>query len=729
MPGSALSSAFFARWRSRTRGSGADEGVRPTLDLKDISWTLAQAGDAMKALSDRTAALPEAPREIMTGNRDAARTWISSTAARLNLDTEPEPVRYRELPMVLGQGIALLEIQIEGHIRLLAIDGRRRRKLALLAPGGRTVRVTGVELRSAIAAALESKLAEPLDSILNDVGLAGPARIKVLQSMLEERLGGIHIAHVWPLQASLSAGLWAEARRAGLPRQLVAFTLAYAVEYVLWIVSWVLVGHWALEGRFDSGWLLGWALLLITIVPIHMLASWKQAKLAISCGWVMMRLLLEGSFHLNPEEVRYQGVGQLLGRVLESESLQSLALTGGLSTLVSLIQLVVAVVLLAAFVNAPWLALALVGWIAVTAGLGLLYYRRRRQWTTARLQVTQETIERMVGHRTRLVQQPSEKWHEGEDDLLARYVKQSKIMDRTSIACMALVPRGWLIVGIAVMAYGVVTGSQSSGILAAQLGAILLAFNSLQGLSAAFAALAGAGIAAERAGDFLKAVTRVEPSGDPAIAVAAASPSSGKLLQMRDITFRYPHRAADAIQHNFVEIGEGQRVLLEGSSGSGKSTWVALASGVRTPDSGLLFLRSIDRKTLGGREWRRRVVAAPQFHENHTFAGSLAYNLLLGRGWPPDPEDLQEAEMICRELGLGPLLDSMPAGLMQMVGDTGWQLSNGEKSRVYLARALLQRSDLVILDESFAALDPETAHRTIDCVLKRAPALVCVAHV
>jgi ATP-binding cassette subfamily B protein len=56
-------------------------------------------------------------------------------------------------------------------------------------------------------------------------------------------------------------------------------------------------------------------------------------------------------------------------------------------------------------------------------------------------------------------------------------------------------------------------------------------------------------------------------------------------------------------------------------------------------------------------------------------------------------------------------------------------LSNGEKSRVYLARALLQRSDLVILDESFAALDPETAHLTIDCVLKRAPALVCVAHV
>src|SRR5580692_12155491 len=107
MPGS--SSAFFAWWRSRTWGSGADEGVRPTLNLHDLSWTIAQAGDAMKALSDRTAPLPEAPGMVMTGGRDTARTWITSTAARLDLDTEPAPVRYRELPMILRQGIALLE--------------------------------------------------------------------------------------------------------------------------------------------------------------------------------------------------------------------------------------------------------------------------------------------------------------------------------------------------------------------------------------------------------------------------------------------------------------------------------------------------------------------------------------------------------------------------------------------------------------------------------------------
>src|ERR1700693_3321700 len=519
------------------------------VDLKGLSWSVAQAGEAMKVLAERAGvsiretALPDAPSLVMSEDRNAVQTWIGSTAARLDFETEPAPVRYRELSRVLRQGIALLEISVDGELRLLAVingsRGWRRTTLTLIGPGNAAVQVSAIALRSAIAASLESKLAEGLTCILDDVGLSGASRCKVLQSMLEERLGDVRIAQIWPLEPSASAGLWIESRRAGLIRQLIAFTAAFAVEYALWIFSWVLVGRWALEGRFDSGWLIAWALLLGTIVPIHMLASWKQAKLAISCGWVMMRLLLEGSFRLNPEEVRYQGVGQLLGRVLESESLQSLALTGGLSTLVTAIQLPVAVCLLAVAVNAPWLALLLVAWIALTAGVAVVYYRRRREWTIARLQVAEQTIERMVGHRTRLTQQPSEKWHEGEDDSLARYIKQSKRLDLMSVASIALVPRGWLIVGITAMGHGVVTEAQSTSVLAAQLGVILLAYNSLQGLSSALAALAGAGIAAERAGDFLKAARRVEPAGDPAIAVAAASRSTGRLLQMRDISFRY----------------------------------------------------------------------------------------------------------------------------------------------------------------------------------------------
>jgi ABC-type bacteriocin/lantibiotic exporter with double-glycine peptidase domain len=169
-------------------------------------------------------------------------------------------------------------------------------------------------------------------------------------------------------------------------------------------------------------------------------------------------------------------------------------------------------------------------------------------------------------------------------------------------------------------------------------------------------------------------------------------------------------------------------VLLEGPSGGGKSTLSALLSGLRAPESGLLLLDGFDRGTLGAAGWRRRVAAAPQFHENHVLGASFAFNLLMGRRWPPTREDFVEAQAVCKELGLGPLLARMPSGFEQMVGETGWQLSHGEKSRLYMARALLQGGDIVVLDESFAALDPETLKRALECVIARAPAVVVVAH-
>jgi ABC-type transport system involved in cytochrome bd biosynthesis fused ATPase/permease subunit len=106
----------------------------------------------------------------------------------------------------------------------------------------------------------------------------------------------------------------------------------------------------------------------------------------------------------------------------------------------------------------------------------------------------------------------------------------------------------------------------------------------------------------------------------------------------------------------------------------------------------------------------------------------MAFNLLMGRGWPPRPRDLQEAENVCRALDLGPLLDRMPARLNQMVGETGWQLSHGEKSRLYVARALLQGADVLIVDESFAALDPQALRHALATVLARAPTVLVIAH-
>ena len=81
----------------------------------------------------------------------------------------------------------------------------------------------------------------------------------------------------------------------------------------------MLVGRAALEGRIDFGWLQGWAILLLTRVPLRTLANWTQGVIAIRGGAILKRRLLAGSLRLHPEEVRHEGSGHLLGRVIESE--------------------------------------------------------------------------------------------------------------------------------------------------------------------------------------------------------------------------------------------------------------------------------------------------------------------------------------------------------------------------------------------------------------------------
>ena len=162
------------------------------------------------------------------------------------------------------------------------------------------------------------------------------------------------------------------------------------------------------------------------------------------------------------------------------------------------------------------------------------------------------------------------------------------------------------------------------------------------------------------------------------------------IAEADNIVFRYPGRSEPLLCGCNLEIHAGDRLLVEGTSGGGKSTLALLLAGIRQPDSGLLLVGGMDLATLGVDGWRRRVATAPQFHENHVLTETLAFNLLMGKRWPPASEDLQEAKSLCGELGLRDLIARMPGGLLQMVGETGWRLSHGERSRLFIARALLQ---------------------------------------
>jgi ATP-binding cassette subfamily B protein len=396
---------------------------------------------------------------------------------------------------------------------------------------------------------------------------------------------------------------------------------------------------------------------------------------------------------------------------------ESLALTGGLSSAVARLELVLAAAVLALGSGGIFHVLLLVAWVAVAGLLAWGYAVARARWTSHRLDMTHDLVERMNGHRTRLAQSPPGRWHDGEDEALDGYLEASATMDRRGALLSSLVPRGWLIVGLCGLGISAAPG------FAVGLGGVLLAHQALQRLMAGAAQLAGAAIAWKRVQPLFDSAATATPEREPAVTHSAHT-----VLEANDLSFRYSDRAEPSLKSASLRIEKGDWLLLEGSSGGGKSTLAALLAGLRRPESGLLLAGGLDRATLGAAGWRRRVAAAPQYHENHIFAGSLAFNLLMGRQWPPTASDMSEATAACKELGLGGLLERMPAGLEQMVGDTGWQLSQGERSRVYLARVLLQKPELVVLDESFAALDPASLRQSLECVLRRAETLLVVAH-
>jgi ATP-binding cassette subfamily B protein len=289
-----------------------------------------------------------------------------------------------------------------------------------------------------------------------------------------------------------------------------------------------------------------------------------------------------------------------------------------------------------------------------------------------------------------------------------------------------VVPAGWLLAGLAGLAPAFIDGAGSSLGLAIGFGGVLLAARAFSGISTGLAGLARAVIAWRQVTDLFDAPA-TPTAGPPILPNAPADAAPRKLVDASDLVFRYDAHAEPVLRGVNLAIHHGERILLEGASGGGKSTLAALLVGLRQPASGLLLLNGLDRHTLGA-SWHQLATEAPQFHENHILSGTLGFNLLMGRNWPALDDELQEARALCIELGLGELLERMPSGMMQMVGETGWQLSHGERSRIFLARAILQDAQLTILDESFAALDPETLRRCLDCAFRRTRTLVVIAH-
>ena len=165
--------------------------------------------------------------------------------------------------------------------------------------------------------------------------------------------------------------------------------------------------------------------------------------------------------------------------------METLALRGGFLALMAVIDIVLAAIVLSAGAGGGFLLLLLLGWVTLAVYLGRRFFLQRRRWTRDRLQISEDLVEKMIGHRTRLAQQSPKRWHDGEDQALTSYLDGSKDVDRVTVKVVVL-PRVWLAVALLGLAPTFLSGGGTIARVAISLGGILLAYRAMETLREGF---------------------------------------------------------------------------------------------------------------------------------------------------------------------------------------------------------------------------------------------------
>lgn len=177
-------------------------------------------------------------------------------------------------------------------------------------------------------------------------------------------------------------------------------------------------------------------------------------------------------------------------------------------------------------------------------------------------------------------------------------------------------------------------------------------------------------------------------------------------VDLDDVSATWPGMATKVFESVTAGARRGEWLVVTGPSGSGKSTLLTLLLGHLRPSAGRYLVNHTDTARLDAATFRTRIAWCPQ--EGHLFDSTLRANLLLARPHDDAPSD-DELEAVLGRVGLGPLLGRMPLGLASPIGSEGGALSGGERQRLAVARTLLTRSDVILIDEPTAHLDEEAA--------------------
>ena len=195
-------------------------------------------------------------------------------------------------------------------------------------------------------------------------------------------------------------------------------------------------------------------------------------------------------------------------------------------------------------------------------------------------------------------------------------------------------------------------------------------------------------------------------------------------LSLKNISFKYPNSNKNVLNNITLDINKGDKIGIVGSSGSGKSTFIDLITGLIAPTEGQIYLNN-NQVDLDNKYWFRKISYTPQFIflSDDTILKNIAFgieknNLVLN--------NVKKASELAE---IKDFVETLKLGLNTFIGEFGVRISGGQKQRIGIARSLYSNSEILILDESTSAIDLKTEEKIINNINSlRDKTVVIVSH-
>jgi ATP-binding cassette subfamily B protein len=197
-------------------------------------------------------------------------------------------------------------------------------------------------------------------------------------------------------------------------------------------------------------------------------------------------------------------------------------------------------------------------------------------------------------------------------------------------------------------------------------------------------------------------------------------------LQFDQVSFTYPNSDTVVLQNITFDIQQGQTLAIIGATGSGKSTICSLLARHFDPMQGQVTIQNQPLPSYSLQHYRHQIAIVPQ--DVFLFSDTIADNLKFG----VEQNDLtiEELEMACKQAHVLHNIQDFQEGFQTILGERGVNLSGGQKQRISIARALLRKPKLLILDDCLSAVDTETEEIILEELQKEAAtrATIIVSH-